>query len=235
MLRVEGLRSGYGPLEVLHGLDLTVADGSFVAILGANGAGKSTLMRTLVGLVAPRGGHITYGDRIIDHASPERRLRAGLALVPEGRELFRSLSVRENLMMGAFTRPGGRSMEEDIARILDYFPRLKQRLTAAAASLSGGEGQMLAIGRAMMAHPRVLLLDEPSHGLAPTIVDTVFAVISQLHQRDGLTVVVAEQNAKKALSVAQRAYVLQGGTIALSGTAAELAQTAAVRELYLGG
>ena len=234
MLTVEGLRAGYGSLEALHGVSFTVAGGEAVGVLGANGAGKTTLMRALTGLIRTRAGAITLDGRRIDRLGPEQRVRSGLALVPEGRELFGSLSVRENLIMGAYTRHDRQELENDIAQVLAYFPRLSQRLHVPAASLSGGEGQMLSIGRALMSHPRVLLLDEPSHGLAPSIVDTVFAVIAQLNREQGLTVVLVEQNARMALSVVSSAYVLQGGEVALHGAPDALAQDASVRHLYLG-
>jgi branched-chain amino acid transport system ATP-binding protein len=235
MLKVEQLRAGYGALEVLHGISFEVPAGSIVAILGANGAGKTTLMRALTGLIRPRAGTIDLQGERIERLSTERRVRTGLALVPEGRDLFGSLTVRENLLMGAFTRRSRAETEADISRVLDYFPRLKTRLHAHAASLSGGEGQMLSIGRALMSRPRLLLLDELSHGLAPVIVDTVFDVVTRLNREEGLTIALVEQNARKALSVASIAYVLQGGTIALQGTAQYLAKSSAVQELYLGG
>lgn len=235
LLTVNELRSGYGALEVLHGVSFEVPQRAIVAILGANGAGKTTLMRTLTGLIRTRAGAISLQEQRIERLAAERRVRCGMALVPEGRELFGSLTVRENLLMGAFTRSSRREAEADIARVLDYFPRLKVRLHEHAASLSGGEGQMLSIGRALMSHPRLLLLDELSHGLAPVIVDTVFDVVTRLNQKEGLTILLVEQNARKALSVATQAYVLQGGSIALHGATEELAKSPAVQELYLGG
>lgn len=234
MLNVEGLRAGYGSLEALHGVSFAVASGEAVGILGANGAGKTTVMRALTGLIRTRAGSISLEGKRIDRMAPEQRVRSGLALVPEGRELFGSLTVRENLIMGAYTRRDRRELEDDIAQALAYFPRLSQRLHAPAASLSGGEGQMLSIARALMSHPRVLLLDEPSHGLAPAIVETVFEVIARLNREQGLTVVLVEQNARMALSVVSSAYVLQGGSVALHGVPDTLAQDAAVRRLYLG-
>ncbi len=234
MLRVEGLRAGYGSLEALHGVSLEVGQGEAVAILGANGAGKTTLMRALTGLIRTRAGAITLDGRRIERLAPERRVRAGLALTPEGRELFGSLTVRENLVMGAFTRRDRHKLEADIEQMLAYFPRLRDRLRAPAASLSGGEGQMLSIGRALMSHPRILLLDEPSLGLAPAVVETVFEVIARLNREQGLTVVLVEQNASMALNVVSSAYVLQSGEIALHGATEDLAQDEAVRRLYLG-
>jgi branched-chain amino acid transport system ATP-binding protein len=235
MLRVEGLRAGYGPLEVLHGVSFSVTPGTIVAVLGANGAGKTTLMRAIAGVIHSSPGSITFEGKGLDRVAADQRVRRGLALVPEGRELFASLTVRENLLMGAFTRHASTEQAADIERMLGYFPRLKQRLDAHAASLSGGEGQMLAISRALMAHPRLLLLDEPSHGLAPAIVDTVFDVITRLNQESGLTILLVEQNARQALTIAQHAYVLQGGTVALAGPPADLMHNPAVQELYLGG
>lgn len=235
MLKVEGLRAGYGALEALHGVSLEVARGEAVAVLGANGAGKTTLMRALTGLIRTRSGAITLDGRRIERMAPERRVREGLALTPEGRELFGSLTVRENLVMGAFTRRDRHEIETDIERMLTYFPRLRDRLREPAASLSGGEGQMLSIGRALMSHPRVLLLDEPSLGLAPAIVETVFAVIARLNRELGLTVLLVEQNASTALSVVSSAYVLQSGEVALHGATEDLVQDIAVQRLYLGG
>lgn len=235
MLKIDQLRAGYGSLEVLHGLSFAVPTGSIVAILGANGAGKTTLMRAISGLIRVQSGSIELDERRVDHVAVEKRVRMGMALVPEGRDLFGSLTVRENLLMGAYTRRSRSEIEHDIARILDLFPRLKTRLHAQAASLSGGEGQMLAIGRALMSHPRLLLLDEPSQGLAPVIVETVFDVISQLNRDEGLTIVLVEQNARQAMQIAHSAYVLQSGSIALHGATTMLADTKAVQELYMGG
>lgn len=235
MLSVEGIRAGYGTLEVLRDVSFEIPESKAVAILGANGAGKTTLLRALTGLIRVRAGTIGLAGQRVERLTAEERVRRGLALVPEGRELFASLTVRENLTMGAFTRRNSREIEGDIEQVLGYFPRLGTRMNARAASLSGGEGQMLSIGRALMSHPRVLLLDEPSHGLAPAVVDIVFDVIARLNREQGLTVVLVEQNARMALSVVSSAYVLQGGMIALHGTTEELARDPSVRHLYLGG
>jgi branched-chain amino acid transport system ATP-binding protein len=235
MLKVEQLRAGYGSLEVLHGVSFEVPARAIVAVLGANGAGKTTLMRALTGLIRTRAGSVSMQGQRIERLAAERRVGCGMALVPEGRELFGSLTVRENLLVGAFTRRSRAGIEVDIARVLDYFPRLKARMHAQAASLSGGEGQMLSIGRALMSHPRLLLLDELSHGLAPVIVDTVFEVVTRLNREQGLTILLVEQNARKALSIASMAYVLQTGSIALHGTTRELMESPAVQDLYLGG
>jgi branched-chain amino acid transport system ATP-binding protein len=235
MLKVEQLHAGYGTLEVLHGISFEASAGAIVAILGANGAGKSTLMRALAGLIRTQSGSIELAGTHLERIPVEKRLKMGLALVPEGRDLFSSLTVRENLLMGAYTRRSRSETENDIERVLTHFPRLKTRLNAYAASLSGGEGQMLAIGRALMSHPRLLLLDEPSQGLAPVIVDTVFDVIGQLNREENLTIVLVEQNARQALSIASSAYILQSGSIALHGATADLTRDAAVQELYMGG
>ncbi|MEO7021623.1 MAG: ABC transporter ATP-binding protein [Ktedonobacteraceae bacterium] len=235
MLKVEQLRAGYGTLEVLHGISFEVPTGAIVAMLGANGAGKSTLMRALAGLIRTQAGSIELEGTRLERIPVEKRLKMGVALVPEGRDLFGSLTVRENLLMGAFTRRSRTEIESDIERVLTHFPRLKTRLSAYAASLSGGEGQMLAIGRALMSRPRLLLLDEPSQGLAPVIVDTVFDVIGQLNREEQLTIVLVEQNARQALNIAHNAYILQSGCIALHGETSVLAKNAAVQELYMGG
>ncbi|BCL81745.1 ABC transporter ATP-binding protein [Ktedonobacteria bacterium brp13] len=235
MLKVEQLHVGYGSLEVLHGISFSIPQGAIVAILGSNGAGKTTLMRSLSGLIPTKSGTVEFMGQPLGRLSAERRLQAGLALVPEGRDLFSSLTVHENLLMGAYTRHSHAEIARDIERVLGYFPRLKTRLQAHAASLSGGEGQMLAIGRALMSHPRLLLLDEPSHGLAPIIVETVFEVIEQLNRDEGLTIVLVEQNAHQALDIAHSAYILQSGSIVLNGESTTLTANSAVQELYMGG
>jgi branched-chain amino acid transport system ATP-binding protein len=235
LLQVEELHAGYGSLEVLHGISLAVPEGAMLAVLGANGAGKTTLMRALTGLIPVRTGRIIYAGHEIRRLSVERRVREGLALVPEGRALFGSLSVRENLLMGAFLRRSRAEIAADLERVLTYFPRLQVHLQAQAASLSGGEGQMLAIGRALMSRPRLLLVDELSHGLAPAVVESVLAVLTRLNREERLTIVLVEQNARKALSVAGLAYVLQSGTVVLQGTPQELAASPAIQQLYLGG
>ncbi|HEX4206377.1 MAG TPA: ABC transporter ATP-binding protein [Ktedonobacteraceae bacterium] len=234
MLKVEQLSAGYGAIEVLHSVSFEVPAQSIVALLGANGVGKTTMMRALLGLIPARQGTVSLEGTPIEHFSTEHRVKCGLSLVPEGRELFGSLTVRENLLVGAFTRHDHQETETQLARVLDYFPRLKTRLYALASSLSGGEGQMLAIGRALMSQPRLLLLDEPSNGLAPVVVDTVFDVIAQLRRKEHLTIIVVEQNVHKALKVADMAYIIQGGHIALYGTPDTLAHNPALQELYLG-
>ena len=239
MLEVAALQAGYGVSDVLHDLSLTVAQGSFCALIGANGAGKSTTMKAIAGLVRPVRGRIVFEGQAIDHLPAAQIVRRGIALVPEGRRVFGPLTVRENLQMGGFTRffprrsrtekPADASLEF----VLDMFPRLRERLEQQAATLSGGEQQMLAIGRALMSEPRLLLLDEPSMGLAPLIVQQVFDVLSRL-QGAGLTVLVSEQNASIALAHADRGYVIESGRIVMADGAAALRGNDKVREAYLG-
>jgi branched-chain amino acid transport system ATP-binding protein len=204
-----------------------------VGLLGANGAGKSTTLRALAGLIRPRSGVIRFEDKVITGLSPEQRVRAGIALVPEGRELFKSLSVQENLRVGAFLNRSHYQAACD--EVLEYFPVLRAKREARAASLSGGEGQMLAIGRALMSRPRVLLLDEPSNGLAPLVVEQIFAVIRRIAQERQVSIVLVEQSAGQALSATSYSYVLENGQIALEGASAIVRQDARVQQLYLGG
>jgi branched-chain amino acid transport system ATP-binding protein len=225
LLEIRGLTARFGGLVAINELDLHIQAGEIFALVGPNGAGKTTVLNCISGLVRPAAGSIRFAGREL----------LGLALVPEGRDLFGSLTVRENLLMGAYTRRVRAEIERDIERILGLFPRLKTRLHAPAASLSGGEGQMLAIGRALMSHPRLLLLDEPSQGLAPVIVETVFEVIVQLNRDERLTIVLVEQNAHQALDIAHDAYILQGGSIVLNGVTTALARGQEVRALYMGG
>ena len=239
MLEVAALQAGYGVSDVLHDLALTVAQGSFCALIGANGAGKSTTMKAIAGLVRPVRGRIVFEGQAIDHLAAAQIVRRGVALVPEGRRVFGPLTVRENLQMGGFTRlfpqrsRTGKPVDESLEFVLDMFPRLRERLEQQAATLSGGEQQMLAIGRALMSEPRLLLLDEPSMGLAPLIVQQVFDVLSRL-QDAGLTVLVSEQNASIALAHADRGYVIEGGRIVMADDAAALRGNDKVREAYLG-
>ncbi|WP_213737085.1 ABC transporter ATP-binding protein [Bradyrhizobium sp. dw_411] len=232
MLEVVGLSSGYGGPAVLKDVSLHVGAGEIVTVIGTNGAGKTTLLNTLAGLLRPLGGVVRLDGEPISGRPTEKIVRAGLSLVPEGRQVIAPLSVEENLRVGAYGRKGGGSADT-LAAIYDRFPRLKERRRQPAGLLSGGEQQMLAIGRALMAGPRVLLLDEPSMGLAPLIVSEIFALLDELNKQ-GLTVLLVEQNARKALALAKRGYVLEGGRIVLEGPAEQLARSPAIVEAYLG-
>ncbi len=232
MLEIEGLHVFYGEIHALKGVALAVQRGEIVALLGNNGAGKTTTLKTISGLLAPRRGTISLEGRSLVGVPAHEVVLRGIAHVPEGRRIFNRLSVRENLMMGAYLRGDGR-IQSDLDRVFALFPRLLERLTQVAGTLSGGEQQMLAIGRALMANPRLLLLDEPSMGLAPVLVEQIFETITDIN-RQGTTILLVEQNAAMALSIAHRGYVLETGTIALTGTAATLAEDADVRRAYLG-
>jgi branched-chain amino acid transport system ATP-binding protein len=232
VLRVEDLHVFYGEIHALKGVALEVARGEIVAILGNNGAGKTTTLKTISGLLAPRQGQILLeGTPLVGVPAHEVVLR-GVAHVPEGRRIFNRLTVRENLMMGAYPRRDG-GVASDLERVCALFPRLQERLAQVAGTLSGGEQQMLAIGRALMASPRLLLLDEPSMGLAPVLVEQIFTTIADIN-RQGMTILLVEQNAAMALGVAHRGYVLETGTMALTGTAEALVEDPAVRRAYLG-
>jgi branched-chain amino acid transport system ATP-binding protein len=231
LLRVEGLEVAYGAIRALRGIDLEVHGGEIVTLIGSNGAGKSTLLRAISGLVRPSAGRILLEGVDVTSHKPEAIVGLGCSHVPEGRRIFANLSVLENLQMGAYPRRGAE--REGLDRVLALFPRLRERLHQAGGTLSGGEQQMLAIGRALMAEPVLLLLDEPSLGLAPLLVQQIFAIVREINAQ-GTTVVLVEQNARQALRVAHRAYVLETGTLALSGPAAELARDPRVRSAYLG-
>ena len=233
MLELRDIHSYYGNIHALKGISLDVEKGEIVTLIGSNGAGKSTTIRTVSGLMHPRQGTITLdGDRI-DHKPAHQLVPRGIAQSPEGRRIFPRLTVWENLEMGAFVRNDRAGIREDMARVFDLLPRLKERLTQKAGTLSGGEQQMLAIGRAMMGRPRLLLLDEPSMGLAPVLVETIFETIRNINQQ-GTTILLVEQNALMALEVAHRGYVLQTGQIVLSDTAENLRQNEMVQRAYLG-
>ena len=234
MLAIENLVAHYGPVEALKGISLQVQQGEIVTLIGANGAGKSTTLRAISGLVRPTRGRITYQGQDLTALPPERIVALGIAHVPEGRRVFPQMTVMENLELGAYTRSDPRGIREDVERVFTLFPRLAERRTQLAGTMSGGEQQMLAIGRALMARPRLLLLDEPSMGLAPIIVESIFAVIQDIN-RQGTTILLVEQNANLALSVAHKGYVLETGRIALSDTAERLRENEAVRRAYLGG
>jgi branched-chain amino acid transport system ATP-binding protein len=227
LLELKNVEASYGPIRALHGVSLTVDDGQVVAVLGANGAGKSTTLRAISGLVRRRGS-IAFAGKSVVRARPESVARAGIAHVSEGRGLFDELSVQENLRMGAYTRKG------EIDRVYSYFPWLRERGSQQAGTLSGGEQQMLALARALVSRPRLLMLDEPSLGLAPIVVEELFRIVAELNKQEQLTVLVVEQNAEVALSIADRAYVLETGRVAVEGTADELRRHEGVRKSYLG-
>jgi branched-chain amino acid transport system ATP-binding protein len=232
LLQVEGLAVAYGAIRALRGVDCEVHAGEIVTLIGSNGAGKSTLLRTVSGLLRPAAGRILFEGRDVTAWRPDRLVAAGISHVPEGRRIFANLSVRENLQMGGYLRPAREA--EGLERALALFPRLRERLAQPAGTLSGGEQQMLAIGRALMAEPRLLLLDEPSLGLAPLLVKQIFEIVGEINAQ-GTTVVLVEQNARQALRVARRAYVLETGAVTLAGDASALEQDPRVREAYLGG
>jgi branched-chain amino acid transport system ATP-binding protein len=233
LLQLEDVTARYGPVTALHGVSLTVGEGEAVAVLGANGAGKTTTLRAISGTVR-RGGGITFEGKSIARRSPEAVARAGIAHVPEGRGTLTELTVRENLRLGAYTRRDRKAVAGDEERVLGYFPRLGERREQRAGTLSGGEQQMLALARALMLRPRLLLLDEPSLGLAPIVVAEIFRIVGELNEREGLAVLVVEQNAALALEATSRAYVLEVGKVAVEGESAGLRRDEAVRKSYLG-
>ena len=232
ILKVEDMHVYYGAIHAVKGVSFEVGEGEIVALIGANGAGKSTILKTVSGLLHPRSGSITFMDKNIAHTDAHKLVRQGLAHVPEGRRIFLQMSVQDNLEMGAYTKK--EVSKADLEHMFELFPRLKERRKQIAGTLSGGEQQMLAMSRALMSHPKLLMLDEPSMGLAPILVDQIFAIIKELHAA-GTTILLVEQNASKALEIADRAYVLETGNITLSGTGAELAKSDEVRKAYLGG
>ena len=233
MLKIDDIHVYYGAIHAIKGVSFEVKEGEIVALIGANGAGKSTILKTVSGLMHPRSGKIEFMGQDISHVDSYKLLRHGLAHVPEGRRIFLQMSVQENLEMGAFTQSNSH-LDEDLEMVYAQFSRLKERRKQIAGTLSGGEQQMLAMGRALMSHPKLLMLDEPSMGLAPILVEQIFDIIKDLHSK-GTTILLVEQNAQMALSVADRAYVLETGSVTLSGTGAELAASDAVRQAYLGG
>jgi branched-chain amino acid transport system ATP-binding protein len=231
LLELRDVEARYGPVKALHGVTLTVDEGQIVAVLGANGAGKTTTLRAISNTVR-RSGEIRFAGKALGRRSPESIVRLGIAHVPEGRGTFAELTVTENLRLGAYTRRG--SLKDDLARVRTYFPWLEERAGQQAGTLSGGEQQMLALARALMQRPRLLMLDEPSLGLAPLIVSEIFRIVGELNAKEGLTVLVVEQNANIALQTAETAYVLEVGRVALSGPSAELRENESVRRSYLG-
>jgi branched-chain amino acid transport system ATP-binding protein len=233
MLEVENLQVAYGALTALHGVSLEIRPGEMVALVGPNGAGKSTLLKTISGLLAPRAGVIRWQDETISAASPQRIVEHGIALVPEGRRLFAAMTVRDNLELGAFTQRAQKQKRAQLDRVYALFPRLFERQRQLAGSLSGGEQQMLALGRALMALPRLLLLDEPSLGLAPKVVESILAILAELH-RGGMSLLVVEQNVHAVLALAERAYILESGRIVGAGEGRKLLDDDHVRTAYLG-
>ena len=232
MLKIDDIHVYYGAIHAIKGVSFEVGEGEIVALIGANGAGKSTILKTVSGLMHPRSGSISFCGNDIAHTDAYKLLRTGLAHVPEGRRIFQQMTVQDNLEMGAFIHK--EVNKDDLERVFNYFPRLKERRKQIAGTLSGGEQQMLAMSRALMSRPKLMMLDEPSMGLAPILIDQIFEIIKQLH-KDGTTILLVEQNASKALEIADRAYVLETGNITLSGTGAELASSDAVKKAYLGG
>jgi branched-chain amino acid transport system ATP-binding protein len=231
LLELENVEARYGPVQALHGVSLTVGEGEIVAVLGGNGAGKTTTLRAVSGMVS-KSGEVRFAGERITRASPERVARIGIAHVPEGRGIFGELSVWENLRLGAYARGNGFDEGFDRARV--HFPWLEERRDQQAGTLSGGEQQMLALARALMSQPRLVLLDEPSLGLAPIVVREIFEILRELNEKEGIAVLVVEQNAKLALRSSSRAYVLEVGRVALEGSSAELAENESVRKAYLG-
>ena len=234
LLELDRINSFYGPVQVHFDLSLHVDAGEIVCLLGGNASGKSTTMKTILGLMTPRSGTVTFDGKIISGLDTPRIIRAGIGSVPEARRLFGAMTVRENLLMGAFIRGDRAAIRDDLERVLDTFPRLRERLAQSAGTLSGGEQQMVAMARALMGRPRLICMDEPTMGLSPRFVDQVLALIASIN-KDGVSVFMVEQNASLALQIAHRGYVLQTGRIALSGPARDLARDPRIRDAYLGG
>ncbi|MBR6706093.1 MAG: ABC transporter ATP-binding protein [Clostridia bacterium] len=232
LLSVQDLHVFYGNIHAIKGISFDVSEGEIVTLIGANGAGKSTTLNTVCGLLHPRGGNITFNGEDITRLKASSMTARGMVLCPEGRRIFQQMTVRENLEMGGFTRPNG-EIDASLERVYKQFPRLKEREKQVAGTLSGGEQQMLAMGRALMSKPKLIMLDEPSMGLAPILVEQIFDIIHSLHE-NGATILLVEQNAQMALSVADRAYVLETGKITMTGPAGELLHDDAVRKAYLG-
>lgn len=234
LLEVKDLQVYYGVIQALKGISFEVNEGEIVTLIGANGAGKTTTMQSIIGLIPTRGGSVVFDGQDITKTPCHKIVHLGMAQVPEGRRIFQELTVYENLLMGGFSQKDKAQIKADIEKIYERFPRLSERRNQIAGTLSGGEQQMLAMGRAMMSHPKLLLLDEPSMGLSPLLVDQVFELIKDF-RNDGTTVLLVEQNAGKSLAISDRAYVLELGEIVLSGTGAELAASEEVKKAYLGG
>lgn len=234
MLKVTDLEVSYGAIKALRGISFEVNQGEIITLIGSNGAGKTTTLHSISNIIKKVGGSVVFEEEDISSLSPDAIVRKGLIQVPEGRRIFANLSVRDNLEMGAFTRKDKGGIKEDLEMVYEMFPRLKERIRQVAGTLSGGEQQMLAMGRALMSKPRLLLLDEPSMGLAPILVDEIFSIIQRIN-KVGTTVLLVEQNAYKALSIADRAYILETGLVTKSGDAGDLAKDNAVKAAYLGG
>ncbi|WP_342640466.1 ABC transporter ATP-binding protein [Rhodoligotrophos ferricapiens] len=234
ILRIDGLTAGYGRMTVLHDVSMSVDQGAIVALLGANGAGKTTLLRNISGLQKPRSGTITFIGQNIARTEPHRIVQLGLGHVPEARQPFPQLSVRENLWMGAFTRSRGPELQSDLEMVYSYFPILKERDSQKAGLLSGGEQQMMVIGRALMARPKLLLFDEPSLGLSPRLVKTIFEIVRRINKEQGVSIFLVEQNAHVALEVSDFGYVLESGRVVLGRPSAELAELEDIKTFYLG-
>ncbi|MFE1626276.1 ABC transporter ATP-binding protein [Brevibacillus reuszeri] len=234
MLSIENLTTSYGQIKAIRGISLEVPEGKIVSLIGANGAGKTTTMRTIAGQLRPEAGTITFRGQRIEGAKPHQIVKTGLALVPEGRAILGKMTVLENLEMGAFQRNDAQGIKDDMEKMMAWFPILKERLTQLGGTMSGGQQQMLAIARALMSRPKLLLLDEPSMGLAPIVVSDIFKVIKQINA-EGTTVLIVEQNVKQALKIADLGYVLEAGQIVLEGTAESLLNDERVKEAYLGG
>lgn len=233
MLKVENLVVSYGGIEALKGISLEVPEGKIVTLIGANGAGKSTLLRSIIGLVKPGNGKISYEDKDITGLNSQKIVQTGITLVPEGRRVFPNLTVLENLKIGAYLRNDKEGIEKDIRWIYDLFPRLEERSWQMAGTLSGGEQQMLAVGRALMSRPKVLMMDEPSLGLAPLVIKDIFKIIQEINNQ-GMTILLIEQNANMALKIADIAYVLETGRITMTGTGKELLENPEIKAAYLG-
>ena len=234
ILTVEDLQVYYGVIQAIKGVSFEVNQGEIISLIGANGAGKTTILHTITGLLPAKTGKVTFDGHALNHMQAHKIVSLGMAHVPEGRRVFQQLSVMDNLQLGAYTRRDKQEIAESLEKVFVRFPRLKERRKQTAGPLSGGEQQMLAIGRALMSRPKMLLLDEPSMGLSPILVQEIFQCITEVN-RDGTTVLLVEQNAKMALSISHRAYVLETGTISLEGPAAELLDNEQVRQAYLGG
>jgi branched-chain amino acid transport system ATP-binding protein len=233
ILKVDDINVWYGSIHAIKGVSFEVYEGEIVTLIGANGAGKSTTLNTVSGLLRSKTGSVTFQGEDLSKVPPHKMVEKGLAQVPEGRRVFLQMSVQENLEMGAYTQPGS-GVAKDLEMVYDLFPRLKERYRQVAGTLSGGEQQMLAMGRALMSHPKLLMLDEPSMGLAPILVEQIFEIIRDLHKK-GSTILLVEQNAQAALSIADRGYVLETGKIVTTGTGQELLASPAIKKAYLGG